>query len=65
MQEAKKKKKHAKTEDTRRVLFGIRDITIIAIGNDETAKVTKNTEDAPRILPTKNEGDKVAGTARI
>lgn len=54
-----------KCEDTREVLFGIRENTIIAVGIGETAKETKNIGDGRWILPTRNEDDKVVGTSRI
>jgi len=54
-----------KCEDTREVLFGIRENTTIAVGIGETAKDTRNIEDARWILPTRNEDDIVVGTSRI
>jgi len=52
-------------EDTREVLFDIRDNTIIAVGIGETAKETKNIGGVGWILPIRSEDDIVVKASRI
>ena len=57
--------KHKDTEGIRRVLLGIRDITDIAVGNEETVEVTKNKEDDHQNLPRGNDDGGAERTVMI
>lgn len=59
------RRKHTKTEDTRRVHLDIRDITNTPVGNEETARVTRNNGGDHHILLTRNADGQAKETARI